>query len=168
MNKEKLALIFSQLETRVDALGYDYVGTELVRENSMDILRVYLEIPNGVDLNDCETVARDITEYLDTVESCLPDNYFLEVSSPGLERPLFSQADYRKFSGHEALLLVKGNKTIQGIILQTEEDGIVSIETQDGVRVVELADIRRGKLVYKKETGQKKTFKKIPPKKNKK
>ena len=165
MDKTKLGEIYNGLRERVELQGYDCVGFELAAEDGMNILRVYVDMPGGISLSDCETVARGVTEYLDEHESSLPDKYFLEVSSPGLERPLFTPDDYRKFEGKEAQVVLKGNKIITGVITSIEEDGTIHLLTTDGDRTAPFTEIKKGKLIYKEEKGQKKTFKKIPKKK---
>ncbi len=165
MNIEKVNEVFAELRIKIDSLGYDCAGMELVNESGMNILRVYLEMPGGIDLADCENVAREVNDYLDAVENVLPERYFLEVSSPGLERPLFTASDYGKFIGKEAALSLKGGKKAQGQIVSCGEDGTVVLSVSGEERNFPINDIKRGHLVYVKEGGQKKTFKKIPKKK---
>ena len=110
MEKFSLNDIYSGLRERIESLGYDCVGFENVTEDEMKILRIYVDLPGGVNLSDCEAVAREVNVYLDGMESYLPERYYLEVSSPGIERPLFTLEDYRAFSGREAQLLLKGGK----------------------------------------------------------
>ena len=167
MNKDKLNAIFGEIKSLTSGLGYDCAGSELVNEDGLNILRVYLDMPGGVDLSDCETVARGVTEYLDSVEKDLPEKYFLEVSSLGLERPLFTCGDYAAFAGSEVKLIIKGNREVIGVIKSTNNDISVTLIQKDGERTVPFADVKRGSLVYKKEGGEKKTFKKIPKKKKK-
>lgn len=165
MDKTKLGEVYKVLRERIETLGYDCVGFELDTEDESNILRVYVDMPGGVNLSDCETVARDVTEYLDEYENSLPERYYLEVSSPGLERPLFAPEDYRKFIGSEAQASLKGNRTVTGVIKSVDDDGTVLFLSAEGERMVLFSDIKRGKLVYKEEKGQKKTFKKIAKKK---
>lgn len=165
MNKTGLDNIYAGLRGSVESLGYDCVGFELAVEDGMNILRVYVDMPGGVNLSDCETIAREVTEYLDTNEQYLPDRYFLEVSSPGLERPLFTYEDYRRFDGKEARIVLNNKKIVTGFIKNGEEDGIINIMTSDGERKISFSDIKKGNLQYREEKGQKKTFKKIPKKK---
>ena len=121
MNQEKYNEIYRAVCARVEALGYECAGFEAVSENGMNIVRVYLEMPGGIDTGDCEIVSRDVGEYLDTVEEDLPDRYFLEISSPGVERPLFVIEDYRRFAGNEVeISLKKGGKKIRGVIAGTQ------------------------------------------------
>ena len=166
MNQEKYNEIYRAVCARVEALGYECAGFEAVSENGMNIVRVYLEMPGGIDTGDCEIVSRDVGEYLDTVEEDLPDRYFLEISSPGVERPLFVIEDYRRFAGNEVeISLKKGGKKIRGVIAGTPSDAEVAVRTSGGETTVPLGDVKRAHLVYVPQRGQKKTFKKIPKKK---
>lgn len=166
MNRERYAAINSALRARTEALGYECAGFEIVGENGMDILRLYLEMPGGIDTNDCETVSRDISEYLDTIEDELPERYYLEISSPGLERPLFTADDYKRFAGEEAKIHLKGGRVLSGKIAGVSEDGnTVSLQSGKETLQAELDSVKRAHLVYIPKTGQKKTFKKIPKKK---
>lgn len=166
MNQEKYNEIYRAVGARVEALGYECAGFEAVTENGMNIVRVYLEMPGGIDTGDCEIVSRDVSEYLDTVEEELPEHYFLEISSPGVERPLFVIEDYRRFAGNEVeVSLKKGGRKIRGVIAGTPSDCEVTLRTPGGETAVLLGDVKRAHLVYVPQRGQKKTFKKIPKKK---
>ena len=166
MNQEKYKEIYREICARVEALGYECAGFETVSENGANIVRVYLEMPGGVDTADCEIVSRDVGEYLDSVEDELSDRYFLEISSPGIERPLFVIDDYRRFVGNEVeISLRQGSKRLRGVIAGTPSDDCVTLATKTGERDVALSDVKRAHLVYVPHHGQKKTFKKIPKKK---
>jgi len=160
--------LYNDLRSRIESLGCDCVGFELVREGGMEILRVYIDMPGGVDLSDCETVARELNCYLDAAdEDILPERYFLEVSSPGVERPLFTPDDYARFVGMDAEVTLRGGKKITGTIEAADESS-VRMALKGASVTAAFADIARGKLLYKENRGEKKTFKKIPPKKKKK
>lgn len=165
----RLDFLFEGLRALVETQGYKYVGAEQVTENEMKILRVYVDKPEGFQLSDSETIASELTLFLDAHEASLPSRYFLEVSSPGLERPLFTLDDYREFAGKEVSLKLKGQKRAVGVIDSVCADGSVTIVRLDGeTQSIVFDDIRSGKLVYKPDVGEKKTFKKIQKKKNKK
>lgn len=166
MDNSKLEEIFAALRGRVESLGYDCVGFELVTENCMSILRAYAELPGGIDLDDCERISEALNDYLDTVADSLPDGYFLEVSSPGLERPLFSANDYRRFAGSEANIHLKNGKSKTGTIgTVSDDEGSVILVCADGEQTVRFSTVKRARLVWKEAKGQKKTFKKLPKKK---
>lgn len=86
------------LEPAVVALGLELVGSELVARSGSSLLRVYIDSPNGVSIDDCERVSKQIAAILD-VEDPIKGKYLLEVSSPGLDRPLFKLAHYTQFIG---------------------------------------------------------------------
>lgn len=161
----RLDSVFDGLRERTEALGYKYVGAELVTESDMKILRVYADREGGLDLSGSETVARELNEFLDAHEALLPARYFLEVSSPGLERPLFTLDDYRGFTGKEILIKLKGQKKAAGVIENVSDDGSVIIAKAGGEKQsIPFQEIRKGNLVYSPEVGEKKTFKKIQKK----
>lgn len=164
MGKMRLSDICEGLRARIESLGYDCVGFENVEEAGTKILRVYIDMPGGVDLSDCEKTAREVTLFLDENESSLPDRYFLEVSSPGIERPLFSPEDYELFSGREAQVFLKGGRKISGTIKGKNDAGDIMILSGNGETSIPFADIKKGSLVYKEVKGQKKTFKKTKKK----
>lgn len=144
LNREKYSEIHGALYQCAESLGYECAGFEIVSEAGMDILRLYLEMPGGIDIEDCERVSREVSEYLDTIESDLPERYFLEISSPGLERPLFVIEDYRRFEGKEAqIYLKKGGRTLKGALSGTTPDDEVIITTSEGERRISFDDIKR-------------------------
>lgn len=85
----------------VESLGYEFVGTERINESGRTVFRVYIDLLGGISVSDCETVSRELNRFLDKHDNLLPERFFLEVSSPGLERPLFTIDDYRKFIGRK-------------------------------------------------------------------
>ena len=165
----KLDPVIEGLRKRIEALGYEYVGAELVTENSFKILRVYADKDNGLDIGDCEKISRESNDFLDQYEAEMPARYFLEVSSPGLERPLFSIGDYRSYIGEKAALRLRGKKMLAGVIKDVSDEGVVVISCEGGEeRSLPFSEIRRGNLIFTPEAGEKNTFKKIPKKKNNK
>lgn len=166
MNQERYKEIYHAIRARVEALGYECAGFEALCEEGVNVVRVYLEMPGGVDTADCEIVSRDVGEYLDSVEDELPERYFLEISSPGIERPLFVIDDYKRFVGSEVeISLRRGNRKVRGVIVGTPSDDCVTVATKSCESEIVLNDVKRAHLVYTPQHGQKKTFKKIPKKK---
>jgi len=93
---------------------------EYVKEAGENFLRIYIDSSNGISLEDCEKVSRATSEILD-VEDPITDSYFLEVSSPGIERILYSDNHLQKYIGHNVLLdlnsLYEGKKKLEGSLL---------------------------------------------------
>jgi ribosome maturation factor RimP len=129
-------------------MGYELVDWELSRGR---MLRVFIDKPTGVDVDDCARVSNHLTR-LFAVENI--DFERLEVSSPGLDRPLKKLADYERFSGEEAQVhlheLTDGVRRLKGILRGTEGDHVL-VETETGVRTIPFAVIDRGRLVPKIE-----------------
>jgi ribosome maturation factor RimP len=127
------------------------------RESSGWVLRIFVDVPwdssTPVDasptIEDCEHVSRDVSAILD-VEETIDHRYTLEVSSPGLDRPLRNAADYRRFAGRLAKIVVSepvdGQKHFEGRLGGLEEDSIV-IETRPGKRqLIPLPLVTRARL----------------------
>ena len=90
------------VQSAVDALGYELVGVEyLSRPTAGHLLRIYIDREGGIGLADCEKVSHQVSGVLD-VEDPIRGGYALEVSSPGLDRPLFEKAHFERFVGEVA------------------------------------------------------------------
>ena len=145
------------LEPGVNALGFELVDVELAGQGRHATLRVYIDNPQGVDVEDCADVSRQLSALLD-VEDPLPGGYTLEVSSPGLDRPLVTPAHYRRFAGETVKLLLArpldgGRRKLKGRLLEATDDHVV-IEAEGVGGVPErfrlaYADIERARLVPK-------------------
>ncbi|GAJ75377.1 transcription termination protein NusA [Vibrio sp. JCM 18905] len=94
------------LEAPVEASGYELVGLEFIRAGVHSTLRIYIDHENGINVDDCAEVSHQVSAVLD-VEDPISVAYSLEVSSPGLERPLFKAAHYEQFIGHEVSIVLK-------------------------------------------------------------
>ncbi len=111
---------------------------EFVKEGRDRYLRVYIDKPEDsgeyVSIEDCELVSRYLSERLDE-EDLIEENYFLEVSSPGLDRPLLKDSDYVRFAGHQVDVslyrAVNGKKQISGELIGLK-DGIVTVREENG------------------------------------
>lgn len=136
------------LEPSVVGLGYELVGVELQGRGSRSLLRLYIDRSDGVTLDDCERVSRQVSGVLD-VEDPIRGAYTLEVSSPGLERPLFTPAHFDRFAGERVKVKldvpVEGRRSVTGVLRAMREGCVVVLE--DGVeRVLPLDAIRRAHL----------------------
>ena len=114
----------------VESLDYELVGVEFLRrQKAGSLLRVYIDRPGGITLDDCSEVSHRVSGILD-VEDPIKGNYDLEVSSPGLDRPLFYKEHFLKYKGRRVRLelrnKVAGRRRITGI-LDGLEDGRVLV-----------------------------------------
>ena len=126
--------VLPYLEPIVEANALELVDLEFVKEGVNWYLRVYIDKEGGVNIDDCEMVSRALEAKLDE-HDLIEQAYILEVSSPGIDRPLKKEADFVKYQGE--IIDVKlykarnGSKQYQGKLLGLE-DGIISIEEEDG------------------------------------
>jgi len=143
------------LEPLVETMGYELVLLEFNPHKGSALVRLFIDAPAGVTLGDCEKVSREVEGVLD-VEDPIPQNYRLEVSSPGLDRPLVKPAHYERFAGQVAkvqLIAPKaGRRKFQGV-LKGLKDGQVVLATMDaGTVELKLDEIERARLVPDYET----------------
>ena len=136
----------------LDELGLELVETTLRVEGGRWILRVTIDREEGVQVHHCTSVSRELGVHLD-VEDLIPVKYYLEVSSPGLDRPLRDESDFRRFAGRLVKIKtsrsISGRKKISGTI-EGIEDGVVSVITEDDIRLeVPVEDISSARLDYK-------------------
>lgn len=119
--------------------GLELVEAEYKREGRQMVLRLFIDKPEGVTLDDCAAVSRELSEILD-VEDVIREHYMLEVSSPGLNRPLKKEADYERYAGRlvkvrtfELLADEEGNrrKTFLGDLVGLS-DGVVTLTLREG------------------------------------
>jgi ribosome maturation factor RimP len=116
-------------------LSYELYHVEYVKENGEFYLRIYIDKQDGrISLDDCEAVSRRVSDILDTKDP-IKDAYYLEVSSPGLNRGLYKEEHFKKYIGKEILVKltssINGSKNIKGILKETSEDHlIVEAETE--------------------------------------
>ena len=154
-----------ELESRVEALGYEFVELERAGSKGRPILRVRIDVPGsapgkGVSVEDCTKVSRALEAYLDE-QSDLAENYMLEVSSPGIERPLVRAADYERFAGQEVAVKTsvpqgeKKQKRFEGELLGLAADGgpeRIRLRLKSGdVLEIPRAQIARAHLVFRWE-----------------
>ncbi len=137
------------LQPLVEDLGYEFVGLEYSGNPKNSVLVIYIDKPEGIAVEDCEAVSREVAALLD-VEDPISGHYNLEVSSPGLDRPLFTIEQFERFCGKEVKLTafapVEGRRKFKGRILGTVE-GAVRLD-QDGNEVsLEFGNIAKARLV---------------------
>lgn len=133
------------IEQAVTGLGYEFVDFETSPRGRL--LRVFIDVPKGVSVDDCVTVSNYLTR-LFTVENIDYDR--LEVSSPGLDRPLKKPADFLRFTGETAQLRLRvpeGNQRNFTVVLAGVNDDKLMVEVDGKARSFELAQIERARLV---------------------
>lgn len=136
------------LEPGAEALGYELVDIEYLARGAASVLRLYIDAPGGITADDCEMVSRQASAVLD-VEDPIPGQYALEVSSPGLDRPLVKPEHYRHVVGQRVRLLlgthVLGRRRFRGALRSVSADGVV-IEVDGEAYEIAYQDIVSGRL----------------------
>ncbi len=137
----------------VQADGVELVHAEYQSKTSPSVLRIYIDKPGGVSLQDCARVSKHASALLDE-EDFIPRRYVLEVSSPGIERPLFKEADYRRFVGKEIRLItterIEDRRKFTGLI-RTFSEGILKLELDGETYQIPFSKIRKANLVHRFE-----------------
>jgi len=136
----------------VEGMGYELVGVEyLVRSRGGGLLRVYTDADGGIDLDDCARISHQLGGVLD-VEDPIREQYDLEVSSPGLDRPLFEREHFERFR-HEQVRLklstkVAGRRKVVGTLVGLDGDNVL-IDEQGEVFRCSLDQIDSARLIPK-------------------
>ena len=133
----------------VEGLGYEFVGLEYKSGSSPALLRIYIDHENGINVDDCARTSRQISAVMD-VEDPIAGEYTLEVSSPGLDRPLFIAEHYQQFMGEKIKCKLRmpfnGRRNFTGRLLEANENAItLSIDNESIELFIE--DIEKANLV---------------------
>ena len=157
MREDSLTQIETLILPILDDLGYELVDLQLQQDGKQLALRIFVDKPAGITLDDCVEVSREVSAILE-VEDPIKAAYRLEVSSPGLDRPLKKAADFERFVGKKARLKSKNlidpdqrgttRKTFVGTLLGFEEDNVrlELTDKQGGVIAIPLADLDKANL----------------------
>ncbi len=137
------------IEPTVTGLGYELWGIERQRLGQRQLIRIYIDAPAGIALEDCERVSGQVGDLLEA-ENAVRGDYVLEVSSPGMDRVLFQPSQWPRFVGEDVQLRlrvpVEGQRRLLGRLLSANEDE-VRIATADGERTVRHSMIERARLM---------------------
>lgn len=129
MAKQKIVeIVEKMLSPYILESGMELVDVEFVKEGGRWYLRIYIDKPGGVGVEDCRYISEKIDKLLDEKDP-IPQSYTLEVSSPGIERPLKKLSDYSRFTGMpvtvSTFVPIEGKKSFTGRIAATHGDSIV-------------------------------------------
>ena len=141
------------LEPTIERLGYEVIDLEVRLSGGSGLVRLFIDKPDGVDLDDCEKVSVAVSALLD-VEDPVPGNYNLEVSSPGLDRKLTKPAHFQRFAGEtvkvQTRFPIEGRRRFRGTLVSSDEENIVvevdgeshslPLKTIDTARLVPVVD----------------------------
>lgn len=148
--KRVLDVVTSVAEEAAAALQLELVEIEYRREPAGRVLRVFIDKPGGVNLDDCQAMSRALGRRLDELDP-IPDQYSLEVSSPGIERPLRKPEDFTRFAGHRVHVRtygpIDGRRNFKGELLGLDDDGDVVVRVDVGDVVIPKDQVARARLV---------------------
>lgn len=137
-------------EPVVESMGYELVGVEFHASEHHGIFRLYIDHGNGITADDCAAVSRQISALLD-VEDPIAQAYDLEVSSPGINRPLFKVSDYERFTGLKAKIklavALNGRKNFSGVLQGIGENNQVLIIIDSETFELPFHDIAKANLL---------------------
>jgi ribosome maturation factor RimP len=116
------------IEPVVAGMGYECVGVEYISSGAQSVLRVFIDSDGGIQINDCAKVSHQLSGVLDVDEPPIKGNYQLEVSSPGIERPLIKVEDFDRFSGQSVEVqlfnLFDGQRKLRGLLDGTRGESV--------------------------------------------
>lgn len=139
----------SLLEPAVERLGYELIDLEAKLAGRNGVLRLFIDKPDGIGLDDCEKVSRAVSALLD-VEDPIPGHYDLEVSSPGLDRKLTKLPHFERFAGETVKVQmrfpIEGRRRFRGKLLSAGDDRIV-VEVDGEQHSLPLSTIDSARLV---------------------
>ena len=133
----------------VEALGCELWGLEYLSQGKHTLVRIYIDKDSGVVVEDCERVSRQVSSLMD-VEDPIAGKYTLEVSSPGMDRPLYTLAHFKRFIGEAVVVKLsrafEQRKKIQGILAAVDNDEVV-MRVEDEEYVLPIESIEKANIV---------------------
>ena len=137
-------------EPVVESMGYELVGIEYHSSEHHGVLRIYIDHDDGITVDDCAKVSRQISAVID-VEDPIAMAFDLEVSSPGINRPLFKFSDYQKYTGSmvkiKLAVALQGRKNFNGVIQGVDESQQVIIDVDNEIFELPFQDIAKANLI---------------------
>ena len=152
-------LVFALAEPIILENGMELVDVEFVKEGPNWYLRIYIDKEDGIDLEDCQKISHLISDLLDK-EDPIEQAYFLEISSPGIDRPLKKEKDFRKYEGHLVTVRtyspVEGKKKLQGKLGAYHQDFLRLMPEPDKEIQIPWETISQVRLAWEEEGRRKK------------
>ncbi len=144
--------IQNSLSSLIEKMGYEFVGCEWTSAGSHSVLRIYIDKNQGITVDDCSAVSHAVSEMLDR-EDPIPGQYLLEISSPGLDRPLFLLAHYENQLGQRLKLrlhtTLEARRKWEGKLLRVDDEKIYLL-ADTGEIVIPFSFIEKGNVISEK------------------
>ncbi|MDG6882582.1 Ribosome maturation factor RimP [Phocoenobacter uteri] len=133
----------------IEAMGFELVGIETARAGRFLTVRIYIDKEGGVTVEDCSSVSRQVSAIFD-VEDPISDKYNLEVSSPGLDRPLFTLEHYQRFIGRDVIIHLRipmfDRRKWQGELVNVENN-LVTLKVENEMHSFAFGNIQKANLI---------------------
>ena len=145
------------LKPLVEALGYDFWGLEYISQGKNSVLRVFIDKEEGIAVDDCAVVSRQVSGVMD-VEDPIASEYNLEVSSPGLDCPIFTLEQFKQFVGESVEVKLRyayeGRRKFKGQLvgIEDEEDIVVHVDNHEYLLPIDAID--KANLIYQETKGK--------------
>ena len=118
----------------VEDLGYELVDLQLKTDHGRRVLRLLVDRPGGITLGECASLSREVNPHLEVADP-IRGSYVLEVSSPGIQRPLKRREDFERFRGERVVVrtveIIEGRKTFRGMNLGLDDQGHLAVEDRE-------------------------------------
>ena len=143
--------LVEMLKAPVEALGHELWGLEYIQAGKHSILRLYIDNEKGIFIEDCAETSRQVSAVMD-VEDPISTEYTLEVSSPGVDRPLFTAEQYQLYVGEtvkvQVTMPVAGSRNLKGTVIGVEGQ-MLTLSVDGNELIIALDNIRKGNLIAK-------------------
>ena len=141
----------AELKTLIQSMGYELLGVTIVSESGKQIFRIYIDSPQGVSVDDCSQVSHQVSAVLD-VEDVMQGAYHLEVSSPGIDRPLFEIDHFSKQIGCQVKIRlhhpIEDRRQYKGLLQRVEGENIyLLVEGMTHEVVLPFAEIEKANVI---------------------
>lgn len=137
------------LRPLIEEMGYELWGCEYLAQGKHSVLRLYIDKADGINVDDCQTVSHEVSAVLD-VEDPISSNYSLEVSSPGIPRPIFYSSQYQRYTGSAVQIKLyqplDGKRKYVGTIVSADENNLV-LNVDDAEKHFPVSNIVKANLV---------------------
>lgn len=152
----KSDLLKEKIEPLLEEEGLEIVGFEFSGSRSSSILRIYVDKSGGVTVGQCASLSRKLGDFLD-IEDLIPGRYTLEVSSPGLDRPLTTDRDFKRKVGEKVRVFLKekvdGKTEVEGRIKDIQKQDLLLVESSPGKkqeeeRIIPLDKVAKAKIIF--------------------
>ena len=144
----RIEALFSMLEPSVNAVGMELWGIEYLPQGKHSVLRLFIDSEHGVTVDDCEAVSHQVSGVLD-VEDPVSGQYSLEVSSPGLDRPLFTLEHFQRYVGETVKVRLNsavGGKKVFAGILECTENSLLTFSVDGELLKVDFSQIKKANI----------------------